>query len=172
MGSSIHLGPFPRQERERLGFTEHAGCISKMTALLSSDELPGRSIDPLFVAERRHWLANRKSEYSAVNLDLKAEPFRVEGRLAQHVDCVRPEDMTLGLIVEAQDDFELNSWGERIAARPGDAFLLDPHRNHGAETEGHFTFLAFEVGRMAIPKRDRLKAIFLADLALICGAIQ
>ena len=172
MSSLDYAGRFPREERERLGFTEHAGNISKMTALLTCDELPNPSIDTFFDSERAHRFAEFSHRFREVALTLKASAFRVQGRLPQHTDDVDPDEMTVGIIIEADEDFELNSWGMRMPARPGDAFLLDPHRNHGAETAGSFTFLALDVDRLQIPERETLRAIFLKDLDLICGALK
>lgn len=153
------VSPFQPSEREALGYKEHAGSIS---VCRSSSPIPSIDWDAVIANEPSHI----KTLLPLSNLSMihDIHCYAIEGRLAQHTDCVSWNDITSGIILDCQEDLELNASGKRIKVGVGDQFILNPHVRHGAETSHRLIFAAIDEDRRHLPAATEYRSIFHARL--------
>jgi len=153
------VSPFTSGEREALGYAEHAGSIS---ACRSTGALPAIDWDAVVAAERSH--IRMLLPLASLSMAHGIDCFAIQGRLAQHIDCVSRNDITSGIILDCGGDLELNSSGKRIRVGIGDQFILNPHVRHGAETKHRLIFAAIDEDRRHLPTATGCRSIFHAKL--------
>lgn len=156
-----------RKYRSALGYIEHVGSISLAR---HHDQLPPISWEAVEKETCEQHVGPRKGplEYMPIPIEgLWASWFVCHGRLPLHVDEVGSDMSTLGLIAVADEDLELNAGGRHVEASPGDMFVLDPARRHGAETKGMLVFGARDLRKHELPKADKARRMFMRDLTKI-----
>jgi len=149
-------------DRESHGYTEHAGSIS---VCRSTQSIPAIDWDRAIENEQSH--IDMLLPMNGLAIDFGLHCYAIDGRLAQHTDCVGYNDLTSGIILDCGPDLELNSSGRRIAVSTGDQFLLNPHLRHGAETRHRLVFAAIDESRYQLPSSAECRNRFQDKLVRI-----
>ena len=153
-----------KKYREALGYKEHAGSISVRRA---STALP--DVDWITAIKNERSPLNMLVPMNAISMVHGIYCYAISGRLKQHIDCVSPNEMTSGIILQCSDDLELNAWGKKIPVKTGDQFLLDPHRSHGADTKGLLVFAALDEDISKLMNADQALSYFIAKLSILAS---
>ena len=77
--------------------------------------------------------------------------YHVQGKLELHTDIAPDEEMTMGMILQADNDLILTTGRSHTSAKPGDIFTLDPNKRHGANTNGSLVFAATDYHKALVP---------------------
>ncbi len=127
---NIYSGKAPKFNKKHL-----LGLIEKV-AESKIDDLPNGFINVL----------QTPFDYYGENEDeeLYATVFSVVGNLKLHTDCVGYDEMTIGMILIANDDLELYTGRKKTPAKVGDVFILNPFKMHGARHTGLLVFAALD----------------------------
>lgn len=153
---------FTINQREKLGYTEHAGTISVVSC---GDIVPAVDWDSVLKKERTPLTSLTTLQYVAEIYNLHA--FAIKGCLEQHTDYVAESQMTSGIILKCGPDLQLNAGGKLIKVEAGDQFILNPHANHGAETNELLIFAVIDECRTMHPSAQESRKIFDSKLAEI-----
>lgn len=148
--------------RAMLGFGRKCGHLS-----LADTPLDVSSVDWDLVSRDWGQTAIDGLSFLPIPIDLKSSLFICRGRLRLHTDVVDYGTASVGLITDCAEDFALITHGNRINAAPGDIFILDPHKKHGAETASDFLFLVLDVPIVSLEQANEYARIFKEDLRQI-----